>query len=448
VRKYCIYLFLILPVLIIATPACGSSTEKCLGLTEAIRIAMEGNHEIRASRNSLSARKEDIGIARSYLLPRITFEERASRTNNPPGVFMSKLNQERFLQTDFDINSLNNPKPISDLQTLFSIEQPIFSGKAYIGLGMAKKEYSAQNEYHNRKKEEIALKVTQAFLNVNTAKEYFILAQKAAKDAGEHLKIAESRYKNGLGTYSDVLRVKTSVIETEQKIVSATKNYAVSKKMLGMLLGISEPIEIKDENIDFPLNEADYYINASLSRRDIKAVQIQYENAKKSITLAESMYLPYIGMGGSYQLNDHNKVFGSEGESWRIMAALKWELFDGTNREYERDKARYKAAEAEERLKGLKNFVLFKINEAYLAVEEARKNVELSQSAMDTMEEGKRLVKSRFENSLSPVIDLLDVQLNLDHTRANVVAKQNEYRFAVINLSYESGTILKDLKME
>jgi len=447
-HKHGITLYAIALILIITTPLCASDTERCLGLIEAIKIAMDGNYEIRASRNSLSARKEDIGIARSYLLPKITFEERASRTNNPPGVFMSKLNQERFSQTDFDINSLNNPKPISDLQTLFSIEQPIFAGKAYVGLGMAKKEYSAQNEYHNRKKEEITLKVAQAFLNVHTAKEYLLLAQKSAEDAREHLKIAEARYKNGLGTYSDVLRVKTTVIEKEQKIISTVKNHEVSKNMLGLLLGTSEPIDIRDENMDFPLNEADYYVKASLSRRDIKAMQLQYENAKKNITLAESTYLPYIGIGGSYQLNDHKKIFGSEGESWRLMAALRWDLFDGTNREYERDKARYKAAEAEEHLKGFKHFVSFKINEAYLAVEEARKNVELSRSAVHAIEEGKRLVKSRFENSLSPVIDLLDVQLNLDHTRANMVAKQNEYRLAVINLSYESGTILKDLKME
>ena len=54
-------------------------------------------------------------------------------------------------------------------------------------------------------------------------------------------------------------------------------------------------------------------------------------------------------------------------------------------------------------------------------------------------------MRSRFENSLSPIVDLLDVQLSVDHARANVVAKENEYRLAVIRLAYESGTILEDL---
>ena len=409
---------------------------------------MEHNHEIRSSRYSLFAQKEEIGIARSYLLPRLSLEERATRTNNPPGVFMMKLNQERFAQSDFDIFSLNNPKPTSDLQTLFTIEQPIFVGKSLIGLNMAKKEYSAQNETYNRKKEEIAFKVSQAYVQAHTANERLAVAEKALEDAREHMRTADSRYKNGLGLYSDVLRTKTSVIEAEQKIVSARKNLAVSKRMLGLTLGMQESIDITGEDIRLPLRDADYYETASLSRRDVRALQLRYENARNSIKLAESMYLPSLGVGGAYQFNDHNRIFGSEGESWRVSAALRWDLFDGTNREYERSKARHKAAEAEEQLKGLKKFVSFKIHEAYLAVEEAQKNVELSQSALEAAEEGKRLVKSRFENSLSPVVDLLDVQLSLDHARANLVVRQNECQLAIINLSYESGTILRDLKVE
>jgi outer membrane protein len=447
-HKHLVYLFLITSVLTIGLSVPGIAEQKRVDLIEAVKLAMEHNHEIRSSRYSLFAQKEDIGIARSYLLPKLSFEERATRTNNPPGVFMMKLNQERFAQSDFDIFSLNNPKPQSDLQTLFSIEQPIFVGKYLIGLNMAKKEYSAQNESYNRKKEEIALKVSQAYLQVRTAREQLDVTEKAIEDAREHSRIAESRYKNGLGLYSDVLRTKTSVIEAEQKIVSARKNFAVSKRMLGLVLGLPESIDITGEDIDLPLRDIDYYETASLSRRDVKALQLRHENAKNSIKLAESMYLPSLGVGGAYQLNDHNRIFGSEGESWRVSAALRWDLFDGTNRDYERSKARHKAAETEEHLKGLKQFVSFKIHEAYLAVEEAQKNVELSQSALNAAEEGRRLVKSRFENSLSPIVDLLDVQLNLDHARANVVVKQNECRLAIINLSYESGTILKDLKVE
>ncbi len=56
-------------------------------------------------------------------------------------------------------------------------------------------------------------------------------------------------------------------------------------------------------------------------------------------------------------------------------------------------------------------------------------------------------MKGRFDNSLAPLTDLLNVQLNLDQARANLVRQENEYRLAVIRLGYESGTILADLNL-
>ncbi|GER94051.1 TolC family protein [hot springs metagenome] len=430
------------------SPSVSFASEKQISLSDAVKTALENNHEILAFKNSLYAQKEDIGIARSFLLPKITFQERYMRTNNPTYSFMAKLNQERFAQSDFEITSLNNPKSINDFQTSLSFEQPVFMRKANIGIDISKREFSAKAEEFIRKKEDIAFRVVQTYLMVQTAKEHVKVAELALEDAKEHLRIAEQRYKTGLGLYSDTLRASTSVTDAEQKLTSAKKNLNVAKRALGVLLGMSESIDSTDEKVDFLVMDIDYYTNAALSRKDIKSLEMHHENAKNSIKIAESGYLPYIGIGGSYQLNDHKKPFGSEGDSWQITAFLRWELFDGTKREYERSKAKYKALETEEYLNNIKKAVAFKVYEAYLGVEEARKNLELSKAALKTAEEGKRLVEIRYKNALSPIVDLMDAQVSLDHARANLVAKENEYRLAVVNLSYESGTILKDLRIE
>jgi len=54
----------------------------------------------------------------------------------------------------------------------------------------------------------------------------------------------------------------------------------------------------------------------------------------------------------------------------------------------------------------------------------------------------------RYKGSLSPLVDLLDAQVNLDRSRANLVARKNEYEIAVARLNFESGTILQDLGIE
>jgi outer membrane protein TolC len=426
----------------------GAGAERQVGLAEAIQMALKDYHELRAMKNSVFAQKEEVAVARSFLLPRLSFEERALRTNNPTMVFSSKLNEGRFSAEDLNIKALNNPGPTSDFQTLITFEQPIFQRKAFVGLDMAQKEYAALQEDFLRKSEATALAVAQTYLQVRTARETLAVARQAVEDAREHLRIADLRFSNGLGLYSDALRGKTRVTEAEQKVVSANKNFVLAKRSLGLLLGLEDPVDILEENPEFALQELAYYTAASQTRRDLKALKIRWENAKNGIKLADSGYFPTVSVGGAYQLNDPQQAFGSSGESWQLMATLRWDLFDGANRESKRKKAHYQAAETAEQVKGLKRFIAFKIAEAYLAVDEAGKNVDLSRSTVQTAEEGRRLVKARFENSLAPLVDLLDVQLSLDQARANRVMRENEFRLAVIRLSFESGTIIQDFNLE
>lgn len=439
----------VLAVVIMHTlPGRAFADEKKLTLKEAVQIALEKNHDIRAMRNSMLAHKQDIGIARSFLLPQISFEERFTRTNNPPGVFMSKLNQERFGQADFAIDSLNHPGPVTDMQTTATLEQTIFSGKALLGWGMAKKDFAAKQQEYGRKKEETALHVVAAYLQVRTAKEYVSVAEAGLKDAAEHVRIAQTRERNGVGLYSDVLRARTAMNEAEQKMVSARKSLTLAKRALGLLLGASQSFDAAGQEMEFSLRDNDVYNSASASRKDIKAMELRYENAGNNVRLAQSRYLPMLGMRASYQLNDHKTVLRNEGESWWLTAMLKWDIFDGARREYEYSKARYRQAEAGEQLGGLRSFVLFKITEAYLAAEEAGKIRDLARMALASAEEGRKLVESRYANSLSPFVDLLDVQLTVDAARAALAARENEYQMAIVRLDYESGIILQTLEIE
>ena len=290
--------------------------------------------------------------------------------------------------------------------------------------------------------------MTRAYLQVATAKEYLSAVKSGLKDAAEHLRIAEALERNGVGLYADVLRAKTAVTGAEQRMVTAEKNLTLAKRALGMLLGSDEGLDVVDERADFSPTHIQSFAELTAMRKDIRAMELRYENAGNNVRMAQSRYLPNLGIRATYQLNDHNNIFGTEGESWWLMGVLRWDLFDGAGREYEYSKARYKQHEAKAQLAGLKSMVSFKITEASLAVEEARKIRDLARSALATAEEGKKLVESRYTNSLSPLVDLLDVQTSLDGARAGVVAKENEYQLAIIRLHYEAGTILQTLGVE
>jgi outer membrane protein len=419
-----------------------------VNLHQAIVTAFANNHLLQAQRNAVEASKADIGIARSSLLPSLLIEEKYLRTTNPTYAFMAKLNQERFAASDFAISSLNDPDAINDFQTSFTIEQPLFVKPAWIGIEMAGIQAEAVDRQYRRKQEEVAMEVVKAYLGVRTSGEFVTVAQKGVEDAREHVRLSELRQSNGVGLYSDILRAKTALTESEQRLVSAHKNLDVAKKGLGLLLGTAEPLAAAPEKIDIPLAELAHYRAAAGKRQDVLAVEAQYENARKSLELAGASLLPTVGLGASYQLNDHDTPFGAEGESWLVGAVVRWQLYDGSKRQYEKIKARHRINESRENLDGLKNMVEFKVYEAYRAVEEAAKNLELAEASLATAEEGKRLVQLRYENSFSQLVDLLDVQAALDHARAQVISRRNEYQAAKAVLGCESGTILRDLEVD
>ncbi len=226
------------------------------------------------------------------------------------------------------------------------------------------------------------------------------------------------------------------------------KKLAIDKRYISLLLGVQDNVDVAGVYPEIPVRDMEYYKNAALSRKDIKSMEAMHENAKNGIALSEAAFWPTVGVGGSYQLNDQRYPLGSEGSSWTVTAFLRWEIFDGTKREHELAQARYRTAETEERLKGLIDMVSFKVYESYLGIDEAKKNLELSQSELKTAEEGRRLVKIRYENSLSPLVNLMDAQVALNRARTNLVVQENQYRVAVADLCYESGTILKDLNIE
>jgi len=433
-------------VLVAASTVFGS--EQTLSIKEAVALALSDNHELKAFGHALGAEGENVGIARSALFPHLSFEERFMRTNNPPAVFSAKLNQQRFSQQDFAIDALNRPSPVNDFQSSLGVEQLIFSKKAMLGLDMSYIQRDAMAAELKHKKQEIAFEVIKSFLFVQTARQSVGAASQGVKDAEEHRRIAQLRYDSGLGLYSDVLRASTAAAGANQELISAQTHLSVAKRALGFLLGLSESVDVSDESLALPQRELDIYVRSSSARSDVQAMERYLENARKSVSFAEAGYLPTIGAGGSYQRNDHRQSFGAEGESWTVQAFLRWELFDGFRREHERAKAKYRVSESEEHLVSMKNAVSFKVYEASLNADEARKNEELAASALRTAEEGKRIVELRYQNSLSPIVDLLDAQTNLDRQRAAYIARANDHRLARANLSFQGELLLVDLAIE
>jgi outer membrane protein TolC len=428
----------------------NATSEKRVSLKTAVQLALENNHQIKAFAYSVSASQQDVHIARGDMLPKIAIEENLTRTDIPAYAFSSKLNQQRFSSADLAgaPGTFNNPGYLNNYQTVVSIEQPLFAPMASVGRDIAEKQSQAKGEEYQRAREEIVYRVIREYLTVHTAKEMVIACANSVNDADEHARISRLQYDANLGLYSDVLRSSTAQKQAQQNLITAHKNLRMAKRSLGMAMGTQDSFDVEPDFPTITIEPIERYTAAAISRRDIRAMHKNIEAAKKNIDLATAEYLPVAGFRADYQLDDHRNAFGSEGAGLFGGVFLKWYVFEGAKRDAQRAKARFELSRTMENMYELENVISLRVYQAWLSVEEAQKNMELAKSAMETSAEGMRLVRKRYENSLSPLVDLLDAQLMLDNSRANLAAKENEYRTAVATLLFESGTILSDFKLE
>lgn len=430
---------------VITSPSVGLAKE--VTLREAVNAAMENGHLLKSQRWGLRAQREAIGIQRGNLFPKLSIEERITRTDSPTYGFMAKLNQERFSQEDFIISRLNDPEDISDMQTSFVIEQPLFVPSVSLGLNISKKAFEAGNADYERKRDDVVRKVVQAYLSVLTAREYAEAAGKALDDAHEHHRLALVRFNAGTVLRSDVLRADVLVKKAQAGLVKAEGELEIARRSLGLLIGYDGPVHVVQEQPVFFLDDIGTYLTAASGRSDLEALRTRANISRTSVNLEKSAFLPEAFVNATYNLHDHRRVFGAEGDSYLLMGTLRWKLFDISS--YHRiQEAHARAHALEEQLLHLEKEIGFQIHEAFTRVNEKKELLSLAEAALKEAEESEWILSLRYENSLAPMIDLLDVQVVLDNARVGAITSEHEYLNALVQLYFQSGILMEKIEQE
>jgi outer membrane protein len=430
-----------------ATGAAVASGPDTVDFPGAVARALKNNASVSAAGYERISAHKAAEAARGNYLPRLSLEERFVRTNVPAEAFAFKMKHKRLLATDFaNVDNFNEAPPINDYITSLTLEQPVFAPRAYLGYKMARREAKAAGLDASRTKEEAVYQVLTAYLRVLTAKEYVRVARQGLSDAREHLRIAEVMEKAGTGLASDVLRARVFLASAESTKVTAESRCLLAQSGLGLAMG-----EPGGERVDAsgpipPLPEAgtieERIAAVRANRSDLRAFSMRLDNADTNVTLRKSEYLPTVGVMGAYQIDGQDGVFSPDNHSWKVGVGLTWNLFDGLSREAELGRANAEKARAREHYRGAEDLASFQVIQAHLSVEEADRRVEIARAAVAAAEEGTRLVKSRYENQLARMIDLLDMQTALNGARADLVRARNDLQNSRAQLEYASGELL------
>jgi outer membrane protein TolC len=165
-----IAVWLAVPALAPAVPASEPPPTRPIGVEEAVRVALEKNPLLEAAAQDVSAARAERELAGTGYYPRVDFSEDFARSDNPVFVFASKLGQERFEATDFNLDSLNRPDPFTNYATRFVLKQNIWdAGRTDHGKRAASAGFEASRQARQRTEDEVVFDTLKAFWSLAVA---------------------------------------------------------------------------------------------------------------------------------------------------------------------------------------------------------------------------------------------------------------------------------------
>ena len=290
-----------------------------LSLQQAASIALEKNPLRKAAQADTKAASAGVREAQSFLMPRLTFSELATRGNDPVYVFGSKLRQQRFTTNDFAPNELNTPLPFGNFSTRFGGTWNLFDSFAsWHGVSRAKEMNTASTHQLERTDQEILFRVVQAYYGVLFAAKQLEVSDQAEKTAKSIMDRSQARYESGVVVESDLLSAKVRMASREQELIRARNNLELARAQLNTAMGV--PADALYQPGD-PLAEPTLAVpslgemeqKALTSRPDLKRIESEQSAQQLSVSIAKSSFGPRLNAFAGWEIDNPTLLAGGGG---------------------------------------------------------------------------------------------------------------------------------------
>ena len=418
-----------------------------LTLQQAVNIGLEKNPGRKAALADTKAALADVRVARSFLLPHVTFSETATRGNDPVYVFGSKLRQERFTAADFSLNTLNTPTPFGNFSTRFGGTWNVFDSSAsWRGVHRAEHIKEAAGHQLERTDQEIVFRVVDSYYAVLLAKKQLEVAEQATKTAQAILGRSKDRFEGGIVVESDYLSAKVRIAARKQELIRAQNNLALSRGQLSIAMGLSSENEFDPSDIlaerNLPATSLEQVEKQAVEMRpDLKRVRSEEAAQQQSVSIAKSSFGPRVNAFAGWEADNPTFAAGGGGNNWLAGIEVQFDLFQGGAKRAQL--AHEKALQ--EKVSAVKEMatdaIRLEVRRAYYDLDAARQQIEVAREAVAESQESLRINQNRYDSGLTTITELLAAEEAARRSQTDYWESIYRYHTGYANLELVSGTL-------
>lgn len=422
--------------------------QKILTLSDCIQIAMQENSDILISKANIVAANSSIKSAFGNYLPQAQFTMGYSRQLNTTGGKTVNVGGQLIPIGETPPNSYNMG---------INLGLNIFDGFA-----REANFQSASALYDNSK---LSLEHTKSFVKLNVFRLFFDYASKkkileTRRDNLERGKkeLESIRAKNQVGQLPiNILYSKEAEIAgLELDWARAENDVNLARANLLALIGLNpnEKVEFYTEDPAFNIQENEFtkfkssigffedaVQKALANRADYQAAQKQVESRNYQVKAVQANYFPKLQLGGGWTWsNSQFNEFSDKGRSY-IGLNLSFPIFDGFQTNTQIQYAEFNHKSQQIQLKALEKSIRKEVEQAFLNLEAAEKQIKISEKALAAAEMNYKVLQERFNVGTANITDLIQANSQFLSAQINKINSYYYYLLSQKEVEYSIGLL-------
>lgn len=303
---------------------------------------------------------------------------------------------------------------------------------------------------HNAAVSDVVLAVQSAYYQYQGAKALLVATESSLKQAAENLTAAEERRRAGVATVADVLQAKTSLSQRRLEVETARGLIEVTRGALSTALGVPAnlPVDVTELPDGLRLEGAtptveELIAEASRRRPDLAAARARATAAQAKAASVRSSALPsLVGAGGlSRVYYESGGAAAPFGDNWSAGLAVRWPVFNGFQKAWDRKKAEEDVAVANASTDLLAQQAVYQVWSGYSSVKTAAERIRAARDLLASAAESEQVTLGRYKAGVGGILDLLAAESSLASARATDVQARASFLVSLAQLAHDTGVL-------
>ncbi|MBL6610885.1 MAG: TolC family protein [Flavobacteriaceae bacterium] len=440
--------FRLFSILTLSVTLAFGQTKK-MSLQECVEYALENNLTIEQFELDLESAELGELEGLGQFLPRL---------NGSMGV-----NESKGFGIDPRTNTANPSLVVLQGNLNLSVGYTLFDGLRNLRRAQRAEMNTISNQYRLANlKDDIRLRVANAYLNVISSKESLKVAQAQYGVTEQDMNRIKELVELGVVPTGDLLEIEATAANQEQAVVNAEARVILARINLAQLLQITdyENFDIADEAFDVPSSTIldkspkQIFTKAMSFRNDIKLAETSVVLSEQDLKIAKGAALPTLNAFMNYntfasdrfQIDDTGNLVrpdliaqleGNDGVSYGL--SLNIPIFNAFSTSNSIKRAALNVKRSELQYEQTKLDLENAVNQAYNDVKTFAKTYEAAQKTLDARRLAYNYAKERFEVGLMNSFDFSQAQSRLDNAEASVIRAKYDYIFRLKILEFYFG---------